>query len=293
MPSETDVIVAPSTTEAVNTEAQPTQTEKVNIPAQGDVQQSVPASNVAAVDKIGVPLDNREAEWKRKHEQLVDRIPEYIDQAVQEAVKTVTSAPKQEQYSPEQLRMVLYDDTGTYNAANKVWAQQELDRINEQKMGKLLDEKFQLSQKHQRDQQVKVESEAYVVKAFPEMFKRDVNGNVVGWDTENPMTQLTAQYMKQIGNRPDAVREAARQAFVDYQLMNKNQTEKKAQLANAEVAQLKRQNITSGGGNAEISSLNTKVAEAFEKFKKTGSVTDAKEYNMLKGRLSAMQLKGK
>ena len=295
---ETDVNVDSSTTTVVETpETQPTQTEITNAPVQGEEQQKVNASDLSAISEDGRPIENIEAEWKRKHDQLAERLPEYIDQAVQEAAKTFQSVSQKQQeeptYTTEQLRMVLHDDTGQYTASNKVWAEQELEKINEQKISKLLDDKFKISQQGAREQKLKADSEAYVIKNFPDMFKRDINGNVTGWNSDNPMTRLTAKYMKQLGDKPGAIKEAARQAFVDYQLQNNETVDNKVKLAQSEAAQLKSKQVGLNGGTVANNALQNQVSEAYKKFISTGNVRDAQAYNALKGRLAATQLKGK
>ena len=301
MPEIETGVISESPTEAiaVNDESenqQVAQTEPTSH-TQGDVQTEsvVEVTDLSAVGEDGVPIQNREYEWKRKHEQLVERLPEYIDQAVKEAAKVFQETSQQSQqkkFSEQELNAILYDDLGNYTAGNKVWAKEQLDGISEAKLSRLLDEKFNLSKRQYEEKALKSESEQYVVKTFPEMFKRDVNGRVVGWDTTNPMTQLTAKYMEKLGNRPDAVREAARQAYVDYSLTAKNKAQSKTDLAKSEAAQVKRNQIAAGGGNADVNALQSQVSEAFEKFKASGSVGDAKVYNSLKGRLTAVQTKG-
>lgn len=297
--NETDVISVPSTELqqiAVKQEdgvQQTVQTEPTPNP-QGEVE-AIGVTDLSAVGPDGVPLQNREYEWKRKHEQLVERLPEYIDQAVKEAAKVFQETSQQSQqkkFSEQELNAILYDDSGSYTAGNKVWAKEQLDKLNEDKMSRLLDEKFNLSKRQHEEKAIKLSSEQYVIQTFPDMFKRDVNGRVIGWDTANPMTQLTAKYMEKLGNRPDAIREAARQAYVDYSLTAKNKVQAKADLAKSEAAQVKRQQIAAGGGNADVNVLQSQVSEAFAKFKASGSVHDAKAYNTLKGRLTAIQTKG-
>lgn len=293
MPEEkVDVNAVSSPAQSVeSSEPQATQTESVSQETPSPAV--TPASELSATDSKNVPLDNYEAEWKRKYNNLADKMPEYIDQAVQSAVQTITQK-QTPQVTPEQLRAIIHDDTGSYTVGNKVWAEQELQKLNEQKISQLFDEKFQITEKKQHEALVKKDSEQYVMNTFPEMFKRDVNGNIVGWDTTHPMTQLTARYMQQLGNRPDAIREASRQAFADYQLINRKEVERKVLMANSETAAVKKQNMPNAGGTvqSEANSLQLKVNEAFNKFKQSGNVEDAIAYNKLKGQLAAMKLKG-
>jgi hypothetical protein len=74
--------------------------------------------------------------------------------------------------------------------------------------------------------------------------------------------------------------------------MAKNKAQSKVDLAKSEAAQVKRNQIAASGGNADVNALQSQVSDAFAKFKASGSVHDAKAYNALRGRLSAIQTKG-
>ena len=265
-------------------------TQTLPSPEQGDVQLE------KAIDGRGVPIENVEAEWKRKHDQLAERLPEYISEAVNEAVKSMkelneqqNNSARKEEYTPEQLAMVIDDDTGQYTSQNKVWARLEFKKHEHSEFAKLLDDKLNISQKKTEDEKIQASSMQYVAHNFPEMFTRDTSGNITGWDNSSELTKLTQKYAKQFKDRPDFMREAARQAFADINIKNRLSSNTEVELARSEVARAKMTNIVRPGSSAEINTLQKQVDEAYSKFKKTGSVTDATSYTKLKGKLSAIQ----
>lgn len=269
--------------------------EQQMTPQEQPLKESVPQSDVAPsatqevkeapVESVSineVAGSNEQYEYKRKYEELLERQPEVINEAVQKAFEQYgKKSQEQSQWSEEQLDMVIFDDTGTYNAANKAWASREKEKLRDARIEGLIQKNYNLTQEQQRNQRLAAESEQYVVATFPEMFAKDASGKVVGWNKDNPMTQLVAKYMQRpdIKGRPDALREAARQAYVDYSLSNKGAQQRQAELTASQMAQLKKQQMGAGSGSVPTATQSSEVNALYEQFKRTGRPADAAAYH--------------
>ena len=257
-----EVVVVPPTTETpaqeVVNQAEPTsQPEENQGVAQPEPIPVVPATNLD-VDEFGVPWKNRAMEYRRKSEELADRIPQMIE----EKLKAVSS-PQTPQYTYEQLE--AYKLQNTSNTEAVTWAT-GLQRKMEQEETIKQFEKVVGEKDRQRDAEVKrQQSFEYVKNTYPDA----LNPN-------HPMSVGIRQYMSipEIGNNPQGLVFAAKAAYADYAMSQTPVLQQKSQQLKQEVRQLQKGQLIEGGGRKVVQSA-TPQQGAMDNLRKTGSVKDA------------------
>ena len=259
-----EVVVVPPTTETpvpeVVNEAEPTSQPEVAPETQSEAEQPIPPAPAANldVDEFGVPWKNRAMEWQRKSEQLVDRLP----QIVEEKLRTVTQ-PQQPQYTFEQLEAYKLQNAQDPNVV--AWATGEQRKLDETKQRHMFEEIV-----GQRDRQREFElsrqrSFEYVQKTFPDA----LNPN-------HPIARGISEYMRNpdLANHPNGLMLAAKAAYADYALGQTNNLQQTAQQLKREVKVLQKSGLVEGAGKRVVTTATPQQA-AMENLKKSGSLKDA------------------
>jgi len=259
-----EVVVAPSSTETptqeVVNEADPTsQPEETPGTQTEDVQPSPTVQAVNPdVDEYGVPWKNRAMEWQRKSEQMVDRLP----QIVEEKLRAVTQ-PQQPQYTYEQLEAYKLQNAQEPNVV--AWATGEQRKLDETKQRNMFEEIV-----GQRDRQREFElsrqrSFEYVQKTFPDA----MNPN-------HPIARGISEYMKnpELANHPNGLMLAAKASYADFALGQTTNLQQATQQLKREVKVLQKSGLVEGAGKRVVTTTTPQHA-AMENLKKSGSLKDA------------------
>ena len=271
------VVVPPSPAEAQSREAvkevvnqEPVTTSQAEETPVTEVTQpsAVPAANLD-VDEFGVPWKNRAMEWQRKSEQLVDKLPQIIE----EKLKTVTQT-QQPTYTYEQLEAYKMQNNQDPNIV--AWATGEQRKLAASEQRRMFEEIVGQREK-QRDAEIsKQKAVEYVQQNYPDAFIKDASGKPVGWNMAHPITQQIDALMRnpELSNNPNGLAAAADIAYGRYmkaQAGNLQQTN--AQLKR-EVKTLQKGGLIEGGGKKVVVTQAPQVA-AMEQAKKSGTIKDA------------------
>ena len=244
----------------VATQAEPS-TEAPVVAEPVDQQPPIPTVQPvnADVDEYGVPWKNRAMEWKRKSEEVIERLPQIID----EKLSKVTQQPQTPQYTYEQLEAYKLQNSSDPNIVS--WATGEQRKMQLAENKKLFEEVTGASNRQREFESSRQQAFEAVKQKYPEA--------VV---VNSPMFNLTKQYMQvpEIANRPDGLFWAAKMAKADLLESQAPALQQKVQQAKADVKQAQKASLTEGSGRrVTISEPPQQVA--LNTLRKTGSLKDA------------------
>lgn len=230
----------------------------------------IPVPPVADVDEFGVPWKNRAMEWKRKSEDVIDRLPQMID----EKLSKVTQQPQTPQYSYEQLEAYKLQNVTDPNVV--AWATGEQRKMQTAENKRLFEEVVGSREKVNQTEALKQQSLNYVQNTYPEAFRRDAQGRPLAWDESNALTQTIFGLMKnpELANNPNGLAAAADIAYGRVARSKIPTIQKQVDQGKADLKQAQKASLTEGGGKRVTLSepvQNTAIAT----LKKTGSLKDA------------------
>lgn len=266
--------VDPSTTEPTVTESAetvPQESAEVAEPTTEtqDPQTVVSSPQAEATDEFGVPWKNRAYEHKRKQEELAERLPTLIKDAVSQSI----GQHQTQQYSIEQLEAFA---TQTENPAYQTWAKGEIRKLEKDEQAKVVRGELQKWTSQRQAEDVARQSYDYVKKTYPEAFQRDAQGNVLRWNNNHPLTNMIGELMRNpdLKNRPDALVIASDIAYGRYARIHGATSQQKTQALKREVKNLQKGTLVEGGGRDTTPSVPAHRA-AIDRLKQTGSIKDA------------------
>jgi hypothetical protein len=270
----------PSTSEQVVEQAEPTTAEQVD---QSQVQESSTQEvkpEVAA--KPDRPEINYAMEAARKASEALE-----IARQLQQAQQQVQQQPAQPQYSKAQLR--AFADS-TSDASQKVWALEEIDKLDKAERQSEYRAIFEGQQKKSQEDMQRQQSLQFVAQNFPEIILRDEIGNFVGFNQVNPLYRKMDEYMKNPAfNHPQGLMAAAKMAAFDLGvLINRKLTNKINQTTAQLRKEQKRQLISGGGSPSQAEGSTAKLAKVAEEYRKTGSKEAFKQLAKMKGLIPEM-----
>ena len=217
-------------------------------------------------------------EWKRKHNDLLERMPDYAREAAREASQIYL---QQNQKQDRTKRIAELRQFAADSPEHALSAQTEISRLekeeNKELFSNVVEEKFKaFSDKNSGDQRRKQAYE-YVAKAYPQAFQKDANGHPLGWNNQHPITQGIAQLMqdKRFSNDPDGLSAAADIAFARYTRSQAPQSQQKVKQLKGEIKSLQKGTHIEGGG-ASTQEGSTSYQDALDIAKKSGRMRDAK-----------------
>ena len=277
MPEETQEVkqpVDPSTTEQeVVTPPEDTtpqeETTEATETTETQAQPEMGQPQAEPVDEFGVPWKNRAYEWKRKQEDLAERLPTLIQDAVSQSM----GQQQTQQYSIEQLEAFA---TQTENPAYQQWAKGEIRKLEKEEQAKVVRGELQKWQTQRQAEDTAKQSYDYVKKTYSDAFLKDVNGNVTDrWNNSHPLTQMIGQLMNNpdLKGRPDALMIASDIAYGRYARIHGATSQQKNQQLKREVKNLQKRTLVEGGSR-ETTSVPAHRA-AIDRLKQTGSMRDA------------------
>lgn len=225
---------------------------------------------VADVDEFGVPWKNRAMEWKRKSEEVIDRLPQMID----EKLSRVTQQPAQPQYTYEQLEAYKLQNPTDPQIVS--WCTKEQRKMQNIEQRNMFEEVVGSREKVNQVESQRQQSLTYVQNTYPEAFRRDAQGRPLTWDESNVLTQTIIGLMKnpELSNNPNGLAAAADIAYGRVARSQVPQLQAKVQQGKADVKQAQKASLTEGGGKRVTLSEPVQTT-AINTLKKTGSIKDA------------------
>ena len=224
-----------------------------------------------AMDEFGVPYRNRYEESKRKYNQLLDTIPEYIDKAIKASAEKYAPKQTEPEYTEEQL-----DAYARANPEATGWVESKKKELRDKMIETKVQTEIQKIQQQAHAENVKRQSLAYVQATYPDAFVKNEQGQVIGWNAKSSLAQRIAQYCENpaIKNNPEGLVAAAKMAYADLAQANATKTEKTVKKLKAETSKLKKKTLVEGSGGVptETPSFRKQIDHA----KQTGNVQDVK-----------------
>lgn len=225
-----------------------------------EVEPSLEQGNVP----LDRPIQNYEAEWKRKYDNL--------EKQVQELVQT-SSTPKEKEYTVQELERFAAE-----NPDYRPWVEEQKEKIREQRLEKKLVEIQQRTQQEQQAAMIRQRSEATVVNSphFKDAFL--IKNGSAQWNPSSELAKRMQQVLQdpRVQQDPRGIEYAAKMAYADLVL------EGKVQPNTPQLSTLKRQNtkltqktLTEGGGSPVAPQKGDPYKNSLERLKKTGSKQDS------------------
>lgn len=257
---------------------EPTNTSVEEV-ANPDVKVDLPLPTVGEqvveeIDERGVPYKNVAHEYKRKFEDVQSELSK-MRGVLENISQNQIQSQKQQEPNYTIADLEAYKQQHPEYAA---WCEQEKARIQKEEIIRSVKEEFETRTQAQRNEIVKQQSLQAVVKSYPQAFKKDAQGNIIDWDSGNPLTQRIALYAKdpRISNSPDGILYAAKLAYADLANAGLIQAQTKVNAQKAEIADLHRRTAVEGGSMGQLQQTPMRV-QALNRFKETGSRSDARE----------------
>ena len=237
----------------------------------------VPDSNQGLYDENGVPWKNRAMEYKRKTEDLAERLPTMLEEAI---AKSSTGQPKQ---SREELERFA-----SYHAENPEyanWAKTELRKLDKEEQAGVVRNELERWKTEQDNNQRQQTSNNYAVQSYPDAFAKNVNGQFLLDNSGDPVPNTTNQLGAILNNiisdprmksQPDKLAIASDIAYAHYMKQTQGKTMQTTQKLKEEVGSLKKKTLVEGGGKASQAVTPAHV-KALDRLSKSGTINDAKD----------------
>ena len=217
-------------------------------------------------------------EWKRKHNDLLERMPEYARQAAREAS---TVYLQQNQKQDRTKRIVELKQFAADSPEHAISAQTEISNLekeeNREMLSNVVEEKFKAFQEKSSGDQRKQQAYRHVAQTYPEAFQKDASGRPLGFNPQHPITQTIYQLMqdKRFSEDPDGLTAAADIAFARYTRSQAPQAQQKVKKLKGEIKSLQKGTHVEGGG-VSTQEGSSSYQSALDTAKKTGRMGDAK-----------------
>lgn len=268
--STSETAVNEQTAETTATETTAT-TETIE-QTQGESQETTQTANVTQVpinselyDERGIPWKNRALEFQRKFDETQTNLPKLIAEEVAKI-----SQPQQKKYSIAEL-----EQFAQANPEHRAWVEEEKAKVLKDSLSREFDQRIEATAKAQRDESVKRETFNHVLSRFPDLAIRDQQGNFLGWNNVNPMTQAVGKYMSSpdLAGRPDGLLVAAKLAYADIAMQKLPDTNKTIRTLKNQVRKAQAGTMLEGGGRKPGS--ENPVRKHIERFAASGNKADA------------------
>ena len=263
------------TPQAVEPAVQPQpSTEQVVVPEPVAIEPApvlvVPPTN-EAVDEFGVPWKNRYMEQRRKNDEVIDKLPQIIDEKLS---KVTQQQPQQPQYTYEQLEAYKLQNISDPNVV--AWATGEQRKMSQAENKKLFEEVVGSREKVNKVELQKQGALTYVQNEYPDAFQHDTQGRPIAWNESSPITQQIRTLMQRpdLANHPEGLAAAADIAYGRVAKSQIPALQKNVQQVKADVKQAQKASLTEGAGRRVILSEPPQQT-ALNNLRKTGSTQDA------------------
>jgi hypothetical protein len=264
---------APVEQEVVNQEAQPT-SEPQSAQPETETAQSLPAGQQSydAVDEFGVPYKNRAFEWKRKHEETIDKLPSLIEEAVKSSVQQYGQAP-QRKYTVAEL-----ESFAQQSPEHRPWVEEQKSLLLREQLTNEFEQRIKAVETKKETETRKQQAFGYVASTYPEVFVRNQNGQIMGINNQSPMAQQINVLMSdpRFANDPEGLMAAADIAYARVSRSQQGINLMKEQKLKAEVKHLQKQTMVEGGARQGVQAI-PEYRKAIDKAKQSGSLRDTAE----------------
>lgn len=276
MEEEKDVISAPSAEQAevinevetTQPEATVDQSQSQEISAPETLQEQI---NENEVDDKGVSYKNRYMEMKRKFETTVDRIPEMIEQKLQQF------QPKQQEQQVQEKEYTIEELEGfaQQNPNYRTWVEGEKAKLISKQTAREIEKNLTARENKMKEEVTRQQTEAKLTSDFPELFVKDSLGRVQ-WDMSNPVVREIGMISQDpaLKSRPDGLYLAAELAYSRAFRRGEVGQKKKEQVLKSEVKKLQKKTLVEGGVSKPNVVAKDPVKDALTKLKQTGSKSD-------------------
>ena len=217
-------------------------------------------------------------EWKRKHNDLLERMPEFAREAAREASSIYL---QQNQKQDRTKRIAELRQFAVENPEHALSTQTEISHLekeeNREMLSDVVEKKFNAFQEKSSGDQRKQQAYQYVAQTYPEAFNKDANGHPLGFNTQHPITQTIYQLMqdKRFSDDPDGLTAAADIAFARHSRSQAPQTQQKVKQLKGEIKTLQKGTHIEGGG-ASTQESSSSYQSALDIAKESGRMRDAK-----------------
>jgi len=250
--------------EATTEQAQTTETKQ-------ETAQTLPAGQQSyeAVDEFGVPYKNRTFEWKRKYEDTIEKMPSLIDEAVKNSFQQYGQAPQKE-YTIAELEQFAIN-----SPEHRPWVEEQKAQVIRKQLTGEFEQKIKAVETKKEAEIRKQQSFNYVASAYPDVFVKSPQGQVVGINNQNPLTQQINVLMQdpRFANDPEGLMAAADIAYARLSRSQQGVNQQKENQLKAEVKHLQKQTMVEGGGKQNVQAVPAHRV-ALDKAKQTGNLKD-------------------
>lgn len=269
-----DVIAETSTAEDVNDVSQ-----VVKAPTDAELESvsSTPEETLAdqakeeEVDEKGVPYKNRYEEMRRKHDQVVESIPQMIEQTLNNNLNKYQTQNKQEpqEYSIEQIEQFVGE-----NPQYRAWGEQEKSKLIAKQAVDELEKRMSAKEQKREFESKRNQAEAQLKTEFPDIFTKDSYGRDV-LDPSNALVREIAGIMRDpdLQKRADGLYVATEIAYARQMRRTAGSNVKKETKLKQAVKNLEKKTFTEGGQKSQAV-VRDDVKDAISDLKKTGSKQD-------------------
>lgn len=276
MEEEKDVISAPSAEQAevinevetTQPEATVDQSQSQEISAPETLQEQI---NEDEVDDKGVSYKNRFMEMKRKYETTVDRIPEIIEQKLQQF------QPKQQEQQVQEKEYTIEELEGfaQQNPNYRTWVEGEKAKLISKQTAREIEKNLTAREQKMQAEVARQQAESKLTADFPDLFVKDSLGRV-NWDMSNPIVREIGMISQDpsLKGRPDGLYLAAELAYSRAFRRGEVGQKKKEQVLKSEVKKLQKKTLVEGGVSKPNVVAKDPLKDALNKAKQTGSKSD-------------------
>lgn len=220
------------------------------------------------VDEYGVPWKNRFMEQRRKNEELVDKLPNMIEETLS---KRNTSKPE---YTISQLEQYAIE-----NPQYRPWVEERKAEIIQGNVSKVTEAKIKEIEQRQKADNTRQQSYEWATKnpRLQEAFVTDSYGRKI-FNQAHPLSQMISRYMSDatLAQRPDALVIASKLALADYLDYKETTSRTQNQKLKASLKKVQKQTMVEGGGVKPAVSASA-FKKAQERLRQSGNKSDAKD----------------
>lgn len=219
-------------------------------------------------DEKGVPYKNRYEEIRRKYDQVVDSLPQVIEQTISQKLNNFNQTQEQTktEYSVQDLERFAQE-----KPEYRAWVEEEKAKLIAKQAADALEERFNAKEKAREVNDRKQQSWTKLTSDFPEYFVKDSYGRMV-WDNANPTVRQIALLMQddRLKNDPEGLYWATEIATARTLRQSQAlQAKEKSQLKN-KVKDLQKKTMVEGGQKPQAIQKDD-LRDSIEDLKKTGS----------------------
>lgn len=222
------------------------------------------------VDEKGVSYKNRFHEMERKYTQVVENIPQIIQQTISEKLSNKTNTQQEPQsYTIEQIEQFVSE-----NPQYKAWGEAEKGKLIAKNAVDELEKRLTAREQKAIFESKRSLAESQIKKEFPEIWTKDSFGREV-LDPSNPVVREIAGIMQDpdLQRRADGLYVATELAYSRLLRRGQINSVKKETKLKQEVKKLEKKTFTEGGQKSQVVAKD-ELNDALEQLKKTGSKKD-------------------